>query len=355
MAKVAVVGAGVAGLTAARELTHAGHQVTVFEKSRGLGGRVTTRRLPDGFAVDHGAQLLKAPSPALAALVAEVAGVHTIEAPIWTFDAAGTLQPGDPRLDAGAKLTWPGGIAALARHLGQGLDVRRETAVVALVASPSAAAPLGARYALHDQTGTALGDADAVLLTPPAPQSAAILAASWLGDLARRPLLEALAQARYRPCTSIALGYARRPGPPWYAALNVDRRHPIAWLAHETAKPGRAPEGYGVVLAQMAPGWTEAHWEALPKGTYVGALPPPAAAAHALARAVLGEDLGEPLWADVHRWRYALCDAPCGQAAVQGVAGIFVAGDMEAGQGRVHLALESGWAAAARIAAALRA
>lgn len=354
MAQIAIIGAGVAGLAAARELARAGHAVVVYEKSRGLGGRVTTRRAEGGFAIDHGAQLLKAPSPAVAALVAAIPGAHVIDAPIWTFDGAGQLRPGDPQLDAGAKWTWPGGIAALGRHLGQDLDVRREVAVGALAAAAAPGAPLGVRYAVHDTAGAAVGAADAVLLTAPAPQSAAILASSWLGDVTRRPLLAALEPARYRPCLSVALAYPRRPEVPWYAALNTDRAHPITWLACEHVKPGRAPAGAGLMLAQMSPAWTEAHWDALPKGAYPGgALPAAAAEADALVRGLLGDALGEPLWADAHRWRYALCDAPCGPAAVRGVAGIFVAGDLEAGQGRVHLAIESGWRAALRIAAAL--
>ena len=39
----AIIGAGIAGITCARTLVQAGHQVTVFEKSRGVGGRMSTR------------------------------------------------------------------------------------------------------------------------------------------------------------------------------------------------------------------------------------------------------------------------------------------------------------------------
>lgn len=53
--RVAVVGAGIAGITAARTLAQAGWQVTVFEKSRGAGGRMATRRTAFG-GFDHGAQ-----------------------------------------------------------------------------------------------------------------------------------------------------------------------------------------------------------------------------------------------------------------------------------------------------------
>ena len=52
---VAIIGAGISGLTAARMLTDAGIKVTVFEKSRGVGGRTANRRSEYG-SFDHGAQ-----------------------------------------------------------------------------------------------------------------------------------------------------------------------------------------------------------------------------------------------------------------------------------------------------------
>jgi renalase len=44
------VGAGLAGLICAQKLQRAGYQVAVLEKSRGLGGRLATRRV-DGVAI----------------------------------------------------------------------------------------------------------------------------------------------------------------------------------------------------------------------------------------------------------------------------------------------------------------
>ena len=345
MAQVAIVGAGMAGLAAADELARAGHGVTVFEKSRGVGGRVATRRVA-GFAVDHGAQVVKAPTGPLRALVEAAGGAHDLAAPVWIFDAAGVVSPGDPAFNAEPKWVWPAGNTALAKHMARGLNLHLETAVAAL-------RPAGLGYELVDAGGEGSGPYQAVLLPAPPPQAAAILASGELAPAARAELVDALAPARYRPCLSIALAYGRRPELPWYALLDVDRRHPVAWLACEHAKPGRAPAGHALMLAQMGPAWSLARWDELPKGTYGQSAPLPAAIAevHALVAALVGEELGEPLWADVHRWRYALCDAPCGPAAVEGRDGIFVAGDLEAGLGRVHLAVESGWAAARRIAA----
>lgn len=339
--QIAIIGAGVAGLAAGQELVLAGHTVTVFEKSRGLGGRVTTRRA-EGFAIDHGAQLMKAPSSELQALVARIPGAEQITMPVWTFDSAGTLSPGDREQNDEPSWTWPGGISALGRFLGQDLDVRREQTVLSLAGGPGA---YTVRTASREE-----GLFDAVLLTPPAPQAIAILEQSAIDQGERERLVAALQPARYKPNLSVALAYGRRLERPWYAAVNIDREHPISWLAMEHVKPGRAPDDAGLVLAQMAPAWTETHWETLPKGTYRGdELPAPAREVHGLVQQLLGEDLGAPLWADAHRWRYALADAPCDRAAVEGVGQIFVAGDMVAGKGRVHLAIESGWDAARRI------
>lgn len=65
-----MVGAGISGLTCARELIRRGHTVTVFEKSRGAGGRASTRRR-GGWRFDHGAQYFTARDARFADRVAE--------------------------------------------------------------------------------------------------------------------------------------------------------------------------------------------------------------------------------------------------------------------------------------------
>jgi hydroxysqualene dehydroxylase len=56
--KVAVIGAGWAGLAAAVHARQAGHEVTVFEMAGQLGGRARTVHLPDGAHVDNGQHIL---------------------------------------------------------------------------------------------------------------------------------------------------------------------------------------------------------------------------------------------------------------------------------------------------------
>ena len=61
MKNVAVIGAGISGLALANKIEHIAN-VTIFEKSRGFGGRVATRRVDD-ISFDHGAQFFKVRDP----------------------------------------------------------------------------------------------------------------------------------------------------------------------------------------------------------------------------------------------------------------------------------------------------
>jgi hypothetical protein len=155
----------------------------------------------------------------------------------------------------------------------------------------------------------------------------------------------------------VALAYARRPAVPWYALVNLDRQHPISWLACEHDKPGHAPAGTGLLIAQMAHDFSLTHWDAAEKGTYgqQGApLPPHIAQVHAAIQALLDDDLGMPLWADLHRWRYAL-PHPGKSAAfdlLNGTgSGLYFAGDYVEGRGRVSEVIECGWRVAEEICA----
>lgn len=57
--RIGIVGAGMAGLACAEELTSLGHEVRLFDKGREPGGRMSTRRIPTSAGeanFDHGAQ-----------------------------------------------------------------------------------------------------------------------------------------------------------------------------------------------------------------------------------------------------------------------------------------------------------
>ena len=358
---LAVVGAGPAGLAAAHALRDSGVAVTVFEKSRGVSGRAATRWRdapgPDGepfrWRFDHGAQYLSPdPGSPSARLVQDLGGAVDVEGAVWPFDDDGTLRRDRAKSDPGPHWTFRDGVADLGRRLRDatpGLDLRQTARVTRLERA-------GAGWAVETEGGPA-GTFDAVLLTPPAPQTAGLLRESSLGGADADALLAALGGADYRPQFTVVWAFHERLDRPgeFYAlvnrqvgAANANEHggrgggHDVAWLAFESDKPNRAPDGAEVVMAQMSAAWTKAHYDDA-KPDVVGL------AAEAVAD-LLGP-LPEPAWTDTQRWRYSL---PNGRAdtdalEVASAHGLFFAGDYTAGKGRVHLALEEGLAAADRV------
>ncbi|MGD2082521.1 MAG: FAD-dependent oxidoreductase [Chromatiales bacterium] len=78
--RVAVVGAGAAGLTAAYELTALGHEVVVFEKERRVGGKVFSIPVGD-IALEFGAVLVTEDDYPITLGYAERFGIPSIPAP----------------------------------------------------------------------------------------------------------------------------------------------------------------------------------------------------------------------------------------------------------------------------------
>jgi renalase len=339
---LAIIGAGVAGLAAARRLSELRPDLTVtlFEKSRGLGGRAATRRR-DGYVFDHGAQYFKTPSDGLLRLVQNELrhdGLRDIGKPVWVFDGEDVVAPGDPEQNQEPKWTYADGLNWLGKLLGAGRSVYRERRIARLEHTPEYT------YQLWDADGDVVAEADAVLLTPPAPQSAEIIAASALDAALRDALVAELAHASYRRCLSFTLAYDQPVTRPFYALVNTDRRHPISWLALEHDKGAeRCPPGHALLTAQMAPQWSVEHWDDAPEQA--------ASAVAAMLGALLGERLPLPLWFDRQGWRYALPDSAADFDTLNSTnSGLYFAGDYTAGQGRVHLAIEQGWRVAERIA-----
>lgn len=335
--RIAIIGAGVAGLSAARALRawHPEWQLTIFEKGRGVGGRTATRRHA-GCIYDHGAQYLKAPqNSALRHLIVDDLprdSLRIIDRPVWTFDGSGAIAPGDPIYTTDTTWTYADGITALARLMVQ-------TANLSVVLTTRVGYITGGherRFALFDTQGQPLGEADAVLLAIPARQAHDLLAASALPLDAQTALLAALSTVPYSQCITALYAITPRPiTPPYYALLNSDRTHPIAWAAHEHVKsPERAPTDTALYCIQMGRAFSTASFD-LPAETLIEQIAE-------MAGNLLGQSLTAPLWTDLQRWRYALPLTTLDDSAVNGVLdGLFLTGDYLRGP-RIHLAVDSG-------------
>lgn len=69
---IAILGAGITGLTAAYRLTQRGHRVRVFDASDRVGGAIGTEVTDEGWLVERGPNTLLAGEPAFAALISEL-------------------------------------------------------------------------------------------------------------------------------------------------------------------------------------------------------------------------------------------------------------------------------------------
>ncbi|WP_420452454.1 NAD(P)/FAD-dependent oxidoreductase [Ilumatobacter sp.] len=159
--RVVVIGAGIAGLVAARRLVEAGVDVRVVDKGRSVGGRLATRRIA-GARLDHGAQFFTVRSDTFRDRVDD--WVDRGLASVWNhgFDPDG--DDGHPRYVA------TGGMNSLAKDLATGIEV--ETSTMVFDVSRPDGADGAWRVAIDDGTHR---DGDAVIITCPLPQAVALL------------------------------------------------------------------------------------------------------------------------------------------------------------------------------------
>lgn len=317
---IAVIGAGMAGLACARLLANHAVGVTVFEKSRELGGRLATRRV-GSLQFDHGAQYVTARSNGFRAYLD--ACVATGAAVAWT-------PVGQTQTSAAADwFVGAPGMSALARPLAANLDIVHGAQITAIARE-------GRGYILQTISDMHYGPFDGVVVTSPAPQAVALLAPL-------DPAFNVLQQVRMSPCWSALLAFDGASG----ADPDVLREPspPIAWAARDCSKPGRQ-QGFETWVIQASPAWSREHLE-IEKGGI----------ADLLAREFLAlspERLNRsPVYIGVHRWRYALVETPLGQPFLSGLEPLLLAAGDWCLAPRVEAAFESGQAAARALLAIL--
>lgn len=315
--RIAVIGAGAAGAMAARMLADHGHAVEIFDKARGAGGRLATRRT-DSLQFDHGAQYLTLRDPQLESLRAA-----------WI--EAGVLAAWQPHPDP-ARTRWVGvpGMSALARHLVGDLPAHWTTEIRALHR-------LQDRWRLSSADGDPHDGFDAVVVAIPAPQARSLLRETARWD-------DALAAVEMAPCwTVLAAGVELpRQSSAGIAELELAAGTPLAWAAHDAGKPGRDPSAATWVLHADAH-WSRAHLE--------DRRPSVAATLWQSFASLAGASPARPPYLDAHRWRHARVVRPLGRPFLwDAQTRLGVCGDWCLA-GRVEAALLSGAALARRIMA----
>ncbi|MBD3402899.1 NAD(P)-binding protein [candidate division GN15 bacterium] len=274
-----VVGAGIAGLLAARALAAAGRDTLIIDKARGVGGRMATRWIdtPEGQArFDHGAQFFTVRTARFRAEVDR--WLRAKVAQLWSrgfADGMGAFSDGHARYRGTT------GMTAIAKFLAEDLPIQLSCQIQSIV-----------RDSDSWRLSTAEGDefmAEWLILTPPVPQSLALLKAGQVALSAGT--MSVLEGITYDPCIAAMAWFSRPTNIPEPGGMRIDAED-IYWLADNRRK-GISIEVPSVTI-HATPEFSRRCWDRDDE-------------------AVLREMIGrltewlpqEPLGYRVHRWRYS--------------------------------------------------
>ena len=240
---VLIVGAGLSGLMAGRVLADRGKRVLLLDRGRSIGGRMATRRIGSGSA-DHGAQFFTVGEPEFAPFVERwvAEGLVFEWSRGWSDGSLATTRDGHPRYAA------RGGMNALAKHLALGLDARPKVTLATIK-------PIDGGWQVEDESGST-HKAKAVLLTPPVPQSLALIDDGDVSLTADdRAALEAV---EYDPCLTAMFVLDREIRLPSPGAIQRPHAN-IYWIADNHRK-GISPNAV-ILTTQSSAVYSRQLWE----------------------------------------------------------------------------------------------
>ncbi|KAB0566990.1 MULTISPECIES: NAD(P)/FAD-dependent oxidoreductase [Pseudomonas] len=319
---IAIIGTGIAGLSAARALQDAGHTVQLFDKSRGSGGRMSSKR-SDAGSLDMGAQYFTARDRRFVNEVQRWQSNGWAEQwkpQLYNFKS-GQLSPSP---DEQSRWVGTPRMSAITRALLDDLPVEFGCRITEVFQGEH-------HWNLLDADGGNHGPFSHVVIATPAPQATALLAAA-------PKLASAAAGVKMDPTWAIALAFDQPLDTPMEGCFVQDS--PLDWLARNRSKPGR-DSALDTWVLHATSAWSKAHLD-LSKEAVIEHL-------HGAFAELLHCAMPAPSFSVAHRWLYArpssshefgvLADADLG---------LYVCGDWCL-SGRVEGAWLSGQEAARRL------
>lgn len=314
---IAVIGAGVCGLACANLLKSRGYSPDIFEKSRGIGGRMATRRADDGIAFDHGAQYVTARNSDFKALMAEA--IRDGSADYW--------YPSQTASNTSKAQGWMVGIPGMSgflKPLANGIGIRLSTEVTGIDRMSNA-------WCIRTKTSPNGEIFDKVVVTAPAPQAHTLLSSE--PSVGRE-----LDRVSIEPCLALMIAFEES------LKVKFDAQRwdsgDLSWVARNSSKPKRDHSGDCWVV-HASPLWSAKHIE-LERDDIAQKL-------LSLFKNTLGIDLPSICHVSGHKWRYALTTSPLGKPFLASEdKSLFVGGDWCLGA-RIEYAFESGQAIASAV------
>lgn len=324
--RIAIIGAGMAGIAAARTLAKAGHDVHVFEKSHSAGGRMASQNTSFG-SFDKGAQYFTVRDSRFEKALKEVPGTQDIVKPwsataVRVLDAHGAVfEAANPPKDA--HFVAQPAMNALLLHWAKPLLSHQQLHLNTAIETIEADTIYPSRWQLKAQLtpnpvqkmisspfhseGVIHSGFDQVILAIPSVQAAQLLRRSS-PKVHKTHFIQAIDQVNMGPCWTLMMAYpqANQPnlnrwGPQWNCARSI--HHRIAWLSRESSKPARA--GIERWTVQASTEWSLEHLEDSEERVKAKLLK---------GFAELTGIYAQPSFAELHRWRYAKTLTPLGRS-----------------------------------------
>jgi renalase len=279
-----VVGAGISGLVAARELSDAGWRVIMLDEGSRVGGRMATRRMGDG-TFDHGAQFFTVRSERFQRLITRWLEAGVVEE--WTrgfADAEGIYHD-----DSHPRYRGSEGMHSVPRHLARGLHVRTGERVVEVNVRD------GGWEALTGSGTREIGAA--LVLTAPVPQSLLVVGSG--GSALSSEACEKLDKISYAPCLALMALLDGPTGVPEPGGMQI-KGEPLDWIGDNQRKGISQAPG---ITVHAGPEWSREYFEAGEAEITASLL--------SFAGERLGTDLvPKVVQTSITRWRYSWVTKP---------------------------------------------
>lgn len=338
---IAVIGAGMAGLTCARQLQQAGYKVVVVEKSRGVGGRMATRRLYGTFA-DHGACYLSPKSNQFRQFVdrlTEKGILHQWLDAVYEMEANGNLHSPAPE-DRIPRYAAPDGMTAITKFLATDLNVQLNQRAIALELTDNNQWKLITESTSKELEGNKTEFfSNAIVIAIPSPQAVALLH-SLPPTIVSPDYISQIESVRFLPCLSAIAGYSANHYQDWLTehldirAIAFSNDPYLSWIGLDSSKRHHPTQPVFVIqsTANFATDYLEA-----------SDLQPAALKLFEQAGKRLAPWMANPAWFQIHRWRYAFAQTPLTATflAANTPLPLICAGDWCGGR-RVESAFQSG-------------
>jgi len=216
--KITIVGAGISGCVCAWRLAEAGHEVTLLEKGRGVGGRMATRRM-NGARIDHGAQFFTARDPRMLDLLQKWKSLQYV---VPWYDRV----PGREDLPKSVRFRGANGMTGPAKFLAQSFSVSTEFFVDSIF--------FDEEWQINERAG---GNrrlfADHLVLTLPVPQMLELFQRSQF-ELESK-IMDQLEAVRYTRCLAL-LGILDRPSALPFPGTITHPIPEIDWISDNRVK-----------------------------------------------------------------------------------------------------------------------